>query len=236
MTAIGDKWVSDCGSVTLYCGDCLSLLPGLKADAVVTDPPYGIGVCRMTLGNGHRRVFRGNESWDDSAPCLDSLIEFGVPSVIWGGNHFSLPVSRGWLVWDKGTGDNDFADCELAWTNTDSAIRKVFCSWVGRNAKERGDFDRHHPTQKPIAVMEWSIGRVSRNDCDTILDPFMGSGTTGVASVRTGRRFIGIELEPKYFDIAVRRIKAELNARNNALFDPVEYRVTQKSMFAEAST
>jgi site-specific DNA-methyltransferase (adenine-specific) len=203
-------WQSDCGTISLYWADCLDVLPHLSGvDAVVTDPPYGIGVTRMRLGNGSRVVERSCD-WDDSAPDLGFIVAMGVPAVVWGGNHFGLPASRKWLVWDKGTGDNDFADCELAWTNMDGAVRKLFRSWVGRNAKERNDSDRFHPTQKPVAVMEWSISNI-RDCAGAILDPYMGSGTTGIACIRKDRRFIGIEKEKKYFDIAVERISAELS-------------------------
>jgi site-specific DNA-methyltransferase (adenine-specific)/modification methylase len=210
MMTFKDEWTSDCGTVRLICGDCLEVLPTLgKVDAVVTDPPYGIGVDKMTLGNGQRIVYRGEHDWDCKSPDLDAVINNANNCIVWGGNFFALPKGNRWLVWDKGTGTNDFADCELAWTNLDGAIRKLFLSWVGANAKEKHDSDRFHPTQKPVRLMEWCLSFLP--DSESILDPFMGSGTTGVACVRTGRKFIGIEREPKYFEIAKRRISEELN-------------------------
>jgi DNA modification methylase len=205
-------WESDDGAVRLYCGDCRELLPDLLADAIVTDPPYGIGVTRMMLGNGKRRVSRGGSAWDDAAP--DVRFVTAMPAIVWGGNHFSLPPERRWLVWDKGTGSNSFADCELAWTNLGGAIRKYFHSWVGRNAKERADADRFHPTQKPVALMEWCLSFI---DGDTILDPYMGSGTTGVACVNTGRKFIGVEIDAGYFEIAKRRIQQAIIEKSELL-------------------
>jgi DNA modification methylase len=109
------------------------------------------------------------------------------------------------LCGDKENGDNAFADCELAWTNLDKPVRRIRHMWNGmlrKGQEERGE----HPTQKPLGVMKWAIGHIPE-PANTILDPFMGSGTTGVAAVQMGRDFIGIEREPKYFDIACRRIE-----------------------------
>jgi site-specific DNA-methyltransferase (adenine-specific)/modification methylase len=108
---------------------------------------------------------------------------------------------------------NDFADCELAWTNLQRAVRRIRFLWNGMIRAEK-DIEREHPTQKPIEVMRWCLGFIP--DARTILDPFMGSGTTGVAAIKLGRKFIGIEIEPKYFDIACRRI--EEAARQPDLF------------------
>jgi len=192
--------------VTIYHGDCAEIVPELgRFDLLLTDPPYGIGANRMTLGNGKRTVYRGEHDWDESAPDLSFLVALGIPSVFWGGNYFHLPLSRRWLVWDKGTGDNDYADCELAWTNTDGVVKKYFRSWVGVNAKEAGEGDRCHPTQKPVSLMEWCI-KIVAPKCESILDPFMGSGTTLVAARRNGIRSVGIDREEKYCEIAAQRI------------------------------
>jgi DNA modification methylase len=128
----------------------------------------------------------------------------GKWAIIFGGNYYSLPPSSCWLVWDKLNGNSDFADCELAWTNLPKAVRRIRFMWNGmfrQNGEGRGD----HPTQKPIDVMKWCIERLP-DDSRVILDPFMGSGTTGVAAVKLGRKFTGIEIDPKYFDVACRRI------------------------------
>jgi site-specific DNA-methyltransferase (adenine-specific)/modification methylase len=200
------------GNATLYLGDCRDILPALpKVDAVVTDPPYGIGEARND--NASRSSLAksrdyGVDSWDDK-PIDDKLISFvrsaGRWCIMFGGNYYECPPTKCWLVWDKENGANDFADCELAWTNLPKAVRRIKFMWNGMlraNGEERGD----HPTQKPIGVMKWAIGHVPEPN-DTILDPFMGSGTTGVAAVQMGRKFIGIEREPKYFDIACSRIE-----------------------------
>ena len=132
--------------------------------------------------------------------------------ILWGGNNYvGLPPTRFWLVWDKrrDTTADHHGDCELAWTNLDSVIRCHRQLWRGivREGEENVvNGDKHHPTQKPLELMKFC----ARMTSGTILDPFMGSGTTGVAAVRLGRAFIGIEIEPKYFDIACRRISEAL--------------------------
>ena len=102
---------------------------------------------------------------------------------------------------------NDFADCELAWTNIKGSVRLVRHMWNGMIRASENKYPRVHPTQKPIVVMEWAISQLKK-DPETILDPFMGSGTTGVACANLGRKFLGIEIERKYFDIACERIDA----------------------------
>lgn len=205
------------GRATLYCGDCRDVLPTLpKVDAVVTDPPYGIGAdatmhkqSGTQYGNAAaaKRHYAATD-WDNEpidAETIARIVEKARFSVIFGGNYYLLPPTSCWLVWDKENGDNNFADCELAWTNIPKAVRRIRHMWNGMLRK--GQEERHgHPTQKPIEVMKWAIGHVPL-PAETILDPFMGSGTTGVAAVQMGRSFIGIEREPKYFDIACKRIE-----------------------------
>lgn len=200
------------GNATLYLGDCREILPTLpKVDAVITDPPYGIGeAAGKNKSRGKLAVAKdfGNDAWDDE-PISDDLIrmvrEAGKWAVIFGGNYYAMPAAKCWLVWDKENGESDFADCELAWTNLPKAVRRIRYMWNGMlraNGEARGD----HPTQKPIGVMAWAINHVPAPN-KLILDPFMGSGTTGVAAMNLQREFIGIEREPKYFDIACRRIE-----------------------------
>ena len=200
------------GNAELWLGDCREILPTLpQVDACITDPPYGIGeaagksATRKGLGP---TIDYGDDSWDDK-PIDDDLIrmvrEAGKWAVIFGGNYYAMPPAKCWLVWDKENGDNDFADCELAWTNLPKAVRRIRYLWNGMlraNGEARGD----HPTQKPIGVMAWAINHVPAPN-RLILDPFMGSGTTGVACMNLGLEFIGIERERKYFDIACRRIE-----------------------------
>lgn len=195
--------------ICLYHGDCLELLPGLEADCVVTDPPYGIGVGRMNMG--FSASFRLDRSeWDMKAPSPETFeIILGIAGhhIIWGGNYFGLPPTRGFLVWDKGGGfkDRSFSEVEMAWTDIDMPAR---CKRLDPLAS--GDYHktRLHKTQKPVSLMQWCLGFVPA--ADTILDPFTGSGTTAIACIRTGRRFIGIEIEEKYCETAAKRIEREL--------------------------
>lgn len=189
----------------------MDILPTLgKVDAVVTDPPYGIGEAagknvKRTGGLAKAKDY-GNDEWDNE-PCSPEMIKLmrsvSQHQVIFGGNYFQLPPTSCWLIWDKENGDNDFADCEMAWTNLPKAVRRVKWLWNGM-LRKGNDGQRVHPTQKPVGVMQWCLTHIP--DAQTILDPFMGSGTTGVACVNLGRKFIGIEKEPKYFDIACKRI------------------------------
>ena len=208
------------GNATLYLGDCAEILPTLdKVDAVITDPPYGIDVIAKTYQNKNTRPGKSmanktnwdiNQTWDKETPpqeILDKMREISQYQAFFGGNYFTLPPTSCWLVWDKLNGDNDFADCELAWTNWPKAVRRLQWRWNGMI--RQGNEERYHPTQKPLGVMKWVIDLCPK--ANTILDPFMGSGTTGVAAVQMGRSFIGIEREKSYFDIACERIeKAQL--------------------------
>ena len=202
------------GDATLYLGDCLEILPTLdKVDAVVTDPPYGL------QENAHRVASRGKLAkttdygsfdWDKkpaSKELIDAAVDISKEAIIFGGNYFDLPPSRCWLVWDKVNGSNDFADCELAWTNIRGSVRMIQHRWNGMLRDSENKVPRVHPTQKPVVVMEWALSQL-KGSPNTVLDPFMGSGTTGIACVNQGLSFIGIEMNHKYFDIACERIEA----------------------------
>ena len=199
--------------VELWCGDMLETLPTLgRFDAVVTDPPYGIGESdRKVASRGKLAQPKdyGNFDWDDKPASREQIEAIKACSrwqIIFGGNYFELGPTSCWLVWDKQNGDNDFADCELAWTNLPKAVRRIYWRWNGMIRK--GNEDRVHPTQKPLGVMEWCLTHIP--DAKTICDPFMGSCTTGVAAIKAGRQFTGIERDERYFDIACRRIEAAL--------------------------
>jgi site-specific DNA-methyltransferase (adenine-specific)/modification methylase len=203
------------GDATLYLGDCLEVLPTLgRVDAVVTDPPYGIGYDKSAaeksgtkFGSAFaaKRVYNST-GWDDAIAqtAIDTALEVSRWAVVFGGNYYSLPPSSCWLVWDKEI-NGQFADCELAWTNLDKPVRRIRHMWNGGIRKDQ-EPRTAHPTQKPLGVMKWCIEHLP-TDVVTILDPFMGSGTTGVAALQLGRKFIGIELDPGYFDIACKRIE-----------------------------
>ena len=242
--------VEQIGDCTLMLGDCREILPTLgKVDAVVTDPPYGLGESSKNFASrgkpvnaGHSRsraIARatdyGRAEWDNET--ADDAVAMAVASsrwsIVFGGNYYDLPPTSCWLVWDKLNGDNDFADCELAWTNLPKAVRRIRFLWKGCMRRER-DIERQHPTQKPVDVMKWCIEHLPEPN-RTILDPFMGSGTTGVAAVKLGRKFIGIEIEPKYFDIACRRIEAAYR-QPDLFIAPPEPKPEQLGLTLEATT
>lgn len=192
--------------VELYLGDCREILPTLgKVDAVVTDPPYGIGD-KMQGGTwGAADKYADFRRWD-VAPSNENLalLRAMAPAVVlWGGNYFDAPAARCWLIWDKSNAVRTMADVEMAWTNLDRPAKRF-----------RGSVGVHewgHPTEKPLDLMGWTIEQIP-NTPQVICDPFMGTGTTGVAAVRLGRKFLGIEIEPKYFDVACQRIQAAYDA------------------------
>ena len=203
------------GAVTIYHGDCREILPGLpKVDLVLTDPPYGIGYSHGVGGGNlagstkfdHHPIYGDDKPFDPS-PWL------GFDAVVlWGANHYAsrLPDSKFWLVWDKrdGMGSNDQADCEMAWVKGKGNARIFRHIWNGMlKASERG-IPRDHPTQKPEALMAWCLSYFP--DSKTILDPFMGSGTTLRAAKDLGRKAIGIEIEEKYCEIAAKRMAQEV--------------------------
>jgi site-specific DNA-methyltransferase (adenine-specific) len=190
----------------LYLGDCREVLPTLgKVDAVVTDPPYGLGDWNNRGSNaGGPFDSEFTQSWDKSitAEHVALIRAASKHQILWGGNYFGdlLPRTKQMFVWNKGIRGMHFNDCEIAWCSQFREACRVFdYSPASAETKE-------HPTQKPLALMKWCIERLPQGD--TVLDPFMGSGTTGVACAKLGRKFIGIEIEPKYFDIACRRIEA----------------------------
>ena len=212
IAAMGEKLRSfrreQIGDATLYLGDCREILPLLpKVDAVVTDPPYGIDYGNkgsFQASHGWRDL-RENLTWDTERPppeIITALLACSEDQIIWGGNYFSdmLPPTMQWLIWDKGQFDFSLADFEMAWSSQEKAARRIVYG-RGRAVQD----GKVHPTQKPVEVMKWCIEQLP-DKCKTVLDPFMGSGTTGVACAALGKHFTGIEREPKYFDIACKRI------------------------------
>jgi DNA modification methylase len=184
-------------------------------DAVITDPPYGIGEdgglkARYRIGDGRTKGIIKHEykGWDKKRPdkeIFDYMFSLSSIVIIFGGNYFAdmLPASSGWIYWDKNIG-GDFSDGELIYTNQNVGLRDYSIHpFSGLN----GGKDRQHPTQKPLKLLTWIIGHRLSPEAITIFDPFMGSGTTGVAAVQLGRNFIGVEIDEGYFAIAERRIK-----------------------------
>lgn len=201
-------------------GDCREILPHLEpVDLVLTDPPYGIGeAAGKNKSRGNLAIAKdyGSAEWDNKRVDIDLiLLALGITksAIIFGGNYYSdfLTPQASWLVWDKDNNASDFADCELAWTNLPGALRRIKYTWNGM-IKQMPE-QRWHPTQKPLTVMRWSIEQAdlkTKTNHQTILDPFMGSGTTLRAAKDLGRKSIGIEIEEKYCEIAAKRLSQEV--------------------------
>ena len=215
------SWPCTCkDGQTIIHGDCREVLPLLEpVDLVLTDPPYGIGADENKRANKQHGA-AVYPSRDYGKGCWDSTIcEEGVElsigksrwQIVFGGNYYMLMPSSCWLVWDKDNGANGYADCELAWTNMKKAVRRFKYRWAGmlqQHAGAKKEY-RWHPTQKPLPLMKWCIEQAPA-DVVTILDPFLGSGTTLRACKDLGRRGIGIEIEERYCEIAANRLRQEV--------------------------
>ena len=211
------------GDATLYLGDCMDVLPTLgRFDAVITDPPYGLA--EKLQGGTWGKQFEGvSKDWD-SKPWQPTpeFMASAEKLIVWGGNYFTLPPSRGWLIHDKTLRGMTFADAEMAWTNMDMNTR-VFSYMVPRGFLGEA---RQHPTQKPLPLMRWCIDQAGNPE--NIIDPFMGSASTGVAAIQLGRKFTGIERDAGYFKIACQRI--EQAYAQGRLFAPERAKQVQESL------
>jgi DNA modification methylase len=214
---------------TIYHGDARFLLPALSADLLCTDPPYGIGEAagknksrnkpfgKSLPHNTRNRIIPakdyGNEDWDDETPAEWVFLlmrEITKHQIIFGGNYFPLPPSSCWLVWDKDNGASDFADCELAWTNFPAAVRRLKWRWNGMLQENMDDKEmRVWPTQKPEGVMKWAL-KFAPEGCKTVIDPYMGSGTTLVAAKQMGLHCVGIDRKEQACEIAAKRLSQEV--------------------------
>ena len=189
------------GDATLYPGDCLEILPTLgEVDAVVTDPPFGIGNFVQTTGNVRGPAVQWNDATPPDAVFL-LLRQISKHRIIWGANHFNCFEGAGALVWDKNQPMPNFSKAEIASVSWGKKVETLRLTWTNFvNSKESA-----HPCERPVALYQWCIKMLPTPN-DVIADPFMGSGTTGVACAKLGRKFIGIEIDEGYFDIACKRI------------------------------
>ncbi len=196
--------------ITIYHGDCRDVIEDLAPhygeclfDLLLTDPPYGIGINqsnRLSVSRGF-----GSDTWDNDvidAGTIQRVRHMCRDAIIWGGNYYSLPPTRGFLIWDKDNAGRDFADCEFAWTTLDAVARRICYRPMNM------DGGKQHPTQKPEAVMRWSLLQAPKG-IKTVFDPFLGSGTTMIEVKRLGLVGIGIEREEKYCEIAAKRLSQE---------------------------
>lgn len=214
--------VEELECATLYCGDCLEILPTLaRPDALVSDPPYGIGYVHSGFHDGSIGITKAANArgaapivGDDQPFDPRPFVAAADNVLLWGADHFypRLPDSGRFLAWNK-LGDlepwDSFADVEFAWHSLEAPARMFSMKWKGLIGDKAGEENsrRDHPTQKPIRLMAWCLDQARIAAGAVVLDPFMGSGTTGVACMKTGRAFVGIEIEPRYFEIACRRIE-----------------------------
>lgn len=224
----GVRRVEVIGGQTLIEADCLEVMPQLgRFDAVVTDPPYGIGHKMTQGGNSPRntKAIHGDDKPFDPKPFLH------FPCLMFGADHFSERLPAGTFhVWDKnpnGAVQDSFSDAELFWTSWGGARRVFRHLWKGMcQASEKGGKQRWHPTQKPVALMEWCLGFLPK--AQSILDPFMGSGTTLVACQRLGRQGTGIEIDPEYFEIACKRVEEATRQPDMFIAEPVAEAVQEE--------
>jgi len=188
--------------IDIFCADCREVLPSIgKVDLVLTDPPYGLGD-KLLGGNWGRRIGEAAK-WDQVTADVNPMMELRAHKIIWGGNYFSLPLSRCWFAWIKRDAVQTVSTIDLAWTSFDAPSKFFDCTIADTNSERNG-----HPTLKPFKLMLWCIDQADRIEGRNkiVVDPFMGSGTTLVAAKLLGRRAIGIELEEKYCEIAARRL------------------------------
>lgn len=193
--------------------DCMKLMsefPDKHFDLAIVDPPYGIGANKMKLGNGKKEIYRGVADWDNEPPkseYFDELIRVSKEQIVWGGNYFfqlwQTPC-RGFIIWDKHTGDNDYADCELAWTSFDRVAKIFEKSWVGANAKDKDG--RIHPTQKPIDLYKWILKNYAKEG-DKILDTYLGSGSIALACHDYKFDLVGCEIDLGYYNNLMKRVQ-----------------------------
>ena len=214
-TKLGDLYIL--GEHRLLCGDSTKaedverLMNGQKADAFVTDPPYGIKIGSQSQGKGGgvaKKIDYGKNEWDNEIPKQAILegMKICEVSVLWGANYYTdiLSPSSCWLVWDKDNGDTDFADVEMAWTNIPKSSRLFKYTWAGMRQEDMKNKEKRvHPTQKPVGLNVWAMEKLNLGNA--ILDLFLGSGSTLIAAQKTGRKCYGMELDPKYCDVIVKR-------------------------------
>ena len=203
--------------------DCMKGMkefPDKYFDIAIVDPPYGIGEngdknhTRGKLAKAKDyKSFSGNDLKPPDKEYFDELFRVSKNQIIWGANHFISKIpfdSSCWIVWDKDNGDNDFADCELAWTSFDTAVRRITYRWSGMIQQNMNNKEsRIHPTQKPIALYEWILSRYAK-DGDIILDTHVGSASSLIACHNTNHKFVGFELDEYYYNLSKERLDNEM--------------------------
>lgn len=206
-------------NIKIYNEDCLQAMKGMadkQFDLAIVDPPYGIDINNQSQGKGGgvaRKIDYAKKEWDKTAPEIiyfNELRRISKNQIVWGANHFisKMPFdSSCWLVWDKDNSGN-FADCELAWTSFDTAVRKFQWRWNGmlqQNMKDKEE--RIHPTQKPVALYEWLLMNYAKEG-NLILDTHLGSGSIAIACYKTGYDLTAYEVDKDYYEASCKRLEA----------------------------
>ena len=200
--------------------DCMAVMaryPDKYFDLAVVDPPYGIGESSKKFDSRSKLANSGkykSVNWDDSVPEIhyfNELFRISKHQIIWGANHFIEHINKNsscWIVWDKDNGETDYADCELAWSNYGTAVRKFKYKWQGMLQEKMGlqKENRIHPTQKPVALYDWIFKNYAKEGYK-ILDTHLGSGSSRIAADRAGLDFTACELDKEYFDMQEKRWK-----------------------------
>ena len=210
----------DFGYYNMDCMQGMKEFPDKYFDLAIVDHPYGIGEngdtnhTRSKLAKAKDyKAFSGNDLKPPDKEYFDELFRVSKNQIIWGANHFISKIpydSSCWIIWDKDNGDNDFADCELAWTSFDSAVRKFKYRWNGmlqENMKNKEN--RIHPTQKPVALYEWLLSKYAKPN-DIILDTHVGSASSLIACYNTNHKFVGFELDEYYYKVSKQRLDTEM--------------------------
>jgi site-specific DNA-methyltransferase (adenine-specific) len=182
------------------CVEAMKEYPDNYFDLAVVDPPYGIGASEMTMGSGKNKKYKKGKNWDNKTPSeeyFNQIFRVSQNQIIWGGNYFELPLTKSWILWDKGIyGDCDFADGEMAWTSFDKVLRIAQIRYKGFLG---ADTERIHPTQKPIALYNWIFANYAKPN-DKILDTHLGSQSSRISAYKAGLDFTGFELDKEYFE------------------------------------
>lgn len=221
------------GNATLYLGDCMDILPTIdKVDAVITDPPFGVGNFVQTTGTIRGRGAEKGKlvEWNESAPppeFFELLKTMSTHRIIWGANFFNCFEDKGGaIIWDKAQPMPNFSKADIASCTHFQKTEIVRIPWTNFTVARMAKTD--HPCERPVELYEWCIEYLP-GKIKTVLDPFLGSGSCGVAAIQLGRKFIGIEKEARYFDIACKRI--EQSVAQGQLFEPEPMKQTQEAMF-----
>lgn len=213
----------DFGFYNMDCMEGMKEFPDKYFDLAIVDPPYGIGECgsknytRSNLAKAKDyRAFAGNDLKSPDKEYFNELLRISKNQIIFGANHFISKIpfdSSCWIVWNKNNGNNDFADCELAWTSYKSAVRMFTYTWNGMLQEDMKNKEhRIHPTQKPIALYAWLLNKYANKD-DIILDTHVGSASSLIACYRTNHKYVGFEIDKYYYKLANKRLKDEMSKK-----------------------